>query len=169
MTRLGRLLAIAAALHVTAGAATAAAQTVMVRNAPPGMTVEALLNDAVVATGTANPEGVATLDVKLPEPGEMDANIYVDVCDHCAGCSSSSQRALPPPAGCVRRESAASSGSRVNTLVVDIGATQPSMLLVKGGIHRRADGGGEARGEATGADRLRSSAAPASASSAISS
>jgi opacity protein-like surface antigen len=133
MTRLGRLLAIAAALHVTAGAATA--QTVMVRNAPPGMAVEALLNDAVVATGTASPEGIVSLDVKLPEPGEMDANIYVDVCDQSRRVVviDRNKRPAPEPAGCARREiSGIFWVRRVNTLVVDLGGTQPSMLLVRG-------------------------------------
>jgi len=135
MTRLGRLLAIAAALHVTAGATTAAAQTVMVRNAPPGMTVEALLNDAVVATGTASPEGLVSLEVKLPEPGEMDANIYVDVCEQSRRVAvvDRNKRPAPEPAGCTRRDiSGIFWVRRVNTLVVDLGGTQPSMLLVKG-------------------------------------
>ena len=133
MTRLGRLLAIAAALHVTAGAATA--QTVMVRNAPPGMTVEALLNDAVVATGTASPEGLVSLEVKLPEPGELDANIYVDVCEQSRRVVviDRNKRPAAEPAGCTRREiSGIFWVRRVNTLVVDVGATQPSMLLVRG-------------------------------------
>lgn len=135
MTRLGRLLAIAAALNVTAGAAAAAAQTVMVRNAPPGMTVEALLNDAVVATGTTSPEGEVKLDLKMPEPGEMDANVFVDVCATSRRVSvvDRNKRAAPPAAGCDRREvSGIFFVRRVHTLVVDLAATQPSMLLVKG-------------------------------------
>jgi hypothetical protein len=135
MTRLGRLLAIAAALHVTAGAAIAAAQTVMVRNAPPGMTVEALLNDTVVATGTTSPEGDVSLEFKMPDPGEMDANVFVDVCEKSRRVSvvDRNKRAAPPPAGCDRREvSGIFWVRRVNTLVVDLASTQPSMLLVKG-------------------------------------
>jgi hypothetical protein len=135
MTRLGRLLAIAAALHVTAGAAIAAAQTVMVRNAPPGATVEVLLNDAVVATGTTSPQGDVSLDLKMPEPGEMDANVFVDVCEKSRRVLvvDRNKRPAPAPAGCDRREiSGIFWVRRVNTLVVDIGGTQPSMLLVKG-------------------------------------
>jgi opacity protein-like surface antigen len=135
MTRLGRLLVIAAALNVTAGAAAAAAQTVMVRNAPPGMTVEALLGDAVVATGTTSPEGDVSLEVKLPEPGEMDANVYVDVCEKSRRVLvvDRNKRPAPAPAGCDRREvSGIFWVRRVNTLVVDVGASQPTMLLVRG-------------------------------------
>jgi opacity protein-like surface antigen len=135
MTRLGRLLAIAAALNVTAGAASAAAQTVMVRNAPPGMAVEVVLNDAVVATGTTSPLGDVSLDLKMPEPGEMDANVYVDVCEQSRRVLVVDRNKRPAPAavGCDRREvSGIFLVRRVNTLVVDVASTQPTMLLVKG-------------------------------------
>src|SRR6478752_5667375 len=81
MTRLWRLLAVAAALNLTAGAALAAAQTVMVRHTPPGTSVEVVLDDAVVGTGTSDASGDVSIDFKLPDPGELDANISVDVCD----------------------------------------------------------------------------------------
>jgi hypothetical protein len=145
--RLWRLLAIAAALNVTAGAGIAAAQTVIVRHAPPGVNVELLLNDAIVATGTAGPAGDVSLDLKMPEPGEMDANVYVDVCDTpltgTLGVVGGKMRRVlvvdrnrrppPPPAGCERREiSGLFLVRRVHTLVIDIGGLQPLMLLVKG-------------------------------------
>ena len=135
MTRLWRLLAIAAALNVTAGAAFAAAQTVLVRNAPPGVAVELLLNDAVVGTGTTSPTGDVSLDLKMPEPGEMDANVYVDVCEKTRRVLvvDRNKRPSPPPAGCDRREvSGVFLVRRINTLVVDVGGLQPAMLLVKG-------------------------------------
>jgi hypothetical protein len=133
--RLWRPLAIAAALNMTAGAAIAAAQTVMVRHAPPGVSVELLLNDAVVGTGTADPDGTVTLDLKMPEPGEMDANVYVDVCEKSRRVLVVDRNKRPPspPAGCDRREvSGLFLVRRINTLVVDVAALQPSMLLVKG-------------------------------------
>jgi hypothetical protein len=135
MTRLWRLLAIAAALNVTAGAASAAAQTVLVRNAPPGVNVELLLNDAVVGTGTTSPTGEVSLDLKMPEPGEMDANVYVDVCEKMRRVLvvDRNKRPSPQPAGCDRREiSGVFLVRRLNTLVVDVGGLQPAMLLVKG-------------------------------------
>lgn len=133
MTRLWRLLALAAVLNATA--AVASAQTVLVRNAPPGMSVELLLNDAVVATGTASPAGEVSLDLKMPDPGEMDANIYADVCEKTRRVLvvDRNKRPSPPPAGCDRREiSGVFWVRRLNTLVVDVGGLQPSMLLVKG-------------------------------------
>ena len=135
MTKLWRLLAMAAALNMTVGAAIAAAQTVQVRNAPPGANVEVLLNDAVVGTTTASPAGEASVDLKMPGPGEMDANVYVDVCDKSRRVLvvDRNKRPSPPPAGCERREISGLFLVRpVNTLVVDVGGVQPSMLLVKG-------------------------------------
>src|SRR6185503_1734254 len=106
MMRLWRPLAVAAALNMTAGAAIAAAQTVMVRHAPPGVSVELLLNDTVAATGTADTDGMVTLDLKMPEPGEMDANVYVDVCEKIRRVLVVDRNKRPPspPAGCDRRE-----------------------------------------------------------------
>src|SRR5258708_33661136 len=147
MMRLWRLLAIAAALNVTAGAGIAAAQTVIVRHAPPGVNVELLLNDAVVATGTAGPAGDGSLDLKMPEPGEMDADVYVDVCDTpltgtLGVVGGKMRRGLvvgrkrrppPPPAGCERREiSGLFLGRRVHTLFIDFVGLLPVMRLVKG-------------------------------------
>ena len=134
MTRLWRLLAIAAALQVTAGAAIAAAQTVLVRNAPPGLDVEAVLNDTVTAKGTTSPAGEVSLDLKLPVP-ELDANIFVDVCDKLRRVLvvDHNKRPSAPPAGCDRRDISGVFWVRpVNTLVVDLGGAQPTMLLIRG-------------------------------------
>jgi hypothetical protein len=134
MTRLWRLLAIAAALHMTAGAAIAAAQTVLVRNAPPGLEVEALLNDTVMAKGTTSPEGEVSLSLKLPGT-ELDANVYVDVCDKLRRVLVVDHNKRPPlpGAGCDRRDVSGVFWVRpINTLVVDVGGVQPSMLLVRG-------------------------------------
>jgi len=135
MTRLWRLLAVAAALILTAGARGAAAQTVMVRHAPPGISVEVLLDDAVVGTETTSAEGDVTLEFKLPDPGELDANIFVDVCEKSRRVLivDRNKRAPASPVGCDRREiSGVFWVRRVNTLVVDLAGTQPSMLLVRG-------------------------------------
>jgi hypothetical protein len=133
MMSLWRLPAVAAVLAATA--AVASAQTVMVRHAPANMSVELLLNDAVAATGTTNPDGEVSLDLKMPEPGAMDANIFVDVCEKSRRVLvvDRNKRPSPPPAGCERREiSGVFWVRRINTLAVDVGGLQPSMLLVKG-------------------------------------
>src|SRR5205809_4816467 len=121
MARLWRLLAIAAALMMTAGAATAVAQTVLVRNAPPGIDVEAVLNDTVTAKGTTSPAGEVSLDLKLPVP-EMDSSVYVDICDKLRRVLVVDHNKRPPlpAAGCDRREVSGVFWVRpINTLVVD--------------------------------------------------
>jgi hypothetical protein len=107
----------------------------MVRNAPPGVSVEVLLNDGVSSTGTTSPAGEVSLDLKLPDPGEMDANVYVDICEKSRRVLvvDRNRRPSPPPVGCERREISGLFVVRlVNTLVVDVGGLQPSMLLIRG-------------------------------------
>ena len=135
MKRLWRLLLLAAALNGTAGAAIAAAQTVLLRNAPPGIPVEALLNEAVAASGTTSPTGEVSLDLRMPATGEMDANVYVDTCDKMRRVHvvDHNKRPVPPAVGCERREVSGLFLVRsINTLVIDIGGLQPTMLLIKG-------------------------------------
>jgi len=126
----------AASVLFTAGAASA--QTVYLRNAPAGSSVEILVNAASAGTGEVDSEGEAKVAFKLPEgKTEMDANVFVDACD--AGkrrkvVISDRVRLPPPPAeGCERREIAGVYWVRpINTLVVDVGAVAPSLLLVRG-------------------------------------
>jgi opacity protein-like surface antigen len=135
MMKLWRLLVMAAALNLTAGAAIAAAQTVMVRNAPPGTPVEFVLNDTVAGTATVDPAGIATLELGMPATAEMDANVFVDVCDKTRRVLvvDRNKRASPAPSGCDRREvSGLFWVRRINTLVVDVGSAQPTLLLVRG-------------------------------------
>src|SRR4051812_28180431 len=105
MTRIWRLSAVAAAL-ILVGAAPLAAQTVMVRHVPAGASVELLLNDSVVGTGTASADGDVSLDLKMPEPAAMDANIYVDICETSRRVLVVDRNKRPPasPLGCDRRE-----------------------------------------------------------------
>src|SRR4051794_20774498 len=84
MTSPLRLLGLAAALHLTLGLGTALAQHVMLRHAPPGSPVEIFLNSDKVADGTAGEDGDVTIAFTLPAKdgkAEIDANVFVDVCD----------------------------------------------------------------------------------------
>ena len=138
MTSRWRLLGLAAALNVTLGAGTAAAQQVLVRNAPAGVAVEVVVNATTAATGTAGAEGEVTLPFKVPEKdgkAEMDANVFVDVCDKLRRVLIVDQaRPAPPPAaGCERREVSGLFWVRsVNTIVIDVGAAKPTLLLIRG-------------------------------------
>ena len=138
MQRPWRAVALATAGCVIAAAGTAAAQTVVVRNAPPASAVEVVLNASTVATGAADAAGVATLPVKMKESigkVEIDANVFLDVCE-------SVRRVLiveiggaiaPPGEGCDRRQISGLYWVRpVNTIVVNLAGTAPSLLLVKG-------------------------------------
>src|SRR5688572_15600721 len=79
-----RLLGMAAALHMTLGLGTAAAQRVMVRHLPAGTPVEVVLNSAPVGNGTVDESGDVTVPFTIPEKdgkAELDANVFVDVCE----------------------------------------------------------------------------------------
>lgn len=138
MTSRWRLLGMVAALNATLGAGAAAAQQVLMRNAPAGVPVELIVNAGTAVTGTANAEGEATLAFTVPEKdgkAEMDANVFVDVCDKMRRVLIVDQaRPVPPAAaGCDRREVAGLYWvRRVNTIVVDVGAAKPTLLLING-------------------------------------
>jgi len=133
-----RPLIAAAALSVTLGARTAAAQTVMVRNAPPGEAIEVALDATNVAAGTADAGGVATLPLDLTAHGnktEIDANVFVDTCDkrHRIVVVERGQPIAAQDPGCERREISGLYWVRhVNTLVIDVGGANPTLMLVKG-------------------------------------
>jgi hypothetical protein len=137
MQRPWRPLVLAAVLNV-AGAAVAAAQTVTIRNAPPGSAVEVVLNTATVATGTVDPSGVATLAAKMKDAigkTEIDANVFVDVCDSKRRVLIVEVGAptLPVDAGCDRRQISGLYWVRpINTVVVNLAGADPTLLLIKG-------------------------------------
>ncbi len=138
MQRPWRPMLLAAALHVSAGAGMAAAQTVILRNAPPGVEVEVVLNAATVGTAKADNAGVAIVPAPMKEAigkSEIDANVFVDVCE-------TSRRVLivevgaatvPPADGCARRQISGLYWIRpVNTVVVNLAGVEPTLLLIRG-------------------------------------
>jgi hypothetical protein len=134
-----RLLLVAAALNVLMGAGVALAQTVIVRQAAPAQPIELMLNATKVATATADASGDATLplDLRTNNAGktDIDANVFIDTCDTLRRVIVV-ERGQPigtQEAGCDRREIAGLYAvTRVNTLVVSVGGTNPTMMLVKG-------------------------------------
>jgi hypothetical protein len=138
MRSVWRLLALAAAVQVTLGVGTASAQRVMVRHLPVGTPVEIVLNGDAVGTGTVADDGDVTIPFVLPEKdgkAEMDANIHVDVCEKVRRVLIVDQsRSAPPPAeGCDRKEvSGLFWVRRVNTLVIDLAPSNPTVLLING-------------------------------------
>jgi hypothetical protein len=138
MTNPWRPRIAAAALSVIVGAGTAAAQTVVVRNAPPGETIEVALNATSVGSGTADAEGLASVPLDLNahiNKTEIDANVFVDACDkrHRVVVVERGRPILPQEVGCDRREIPGLFWVRhVNTLVVDVAGTNPTLMLIKG-------------------------------------
>lgn len=132
-------LLVAAALFVMTGSGVARAQTVMVRKAPPGETIEVFLNATKVASASVQADGEATLPLNLRESNagktEIDANIFIDVCDKIRRIIvvERGQPAAIQEPGCERRDIPGLYWVRhVNTLVVDVGGPNPTMMLVKG-------------------------------------
>jgi hypothetical protein len=129
---------LAIALDASAGAAVAAAQTVMVRNAPPAATVEVVLNAKTAATGTVSDTGVVTLTTSMKDiigKTEIDANVYVDVCDGKRRVLIVEVGAptVPVETGCDRRQISGLYWVRpVNTVVVNLAGVTPTLLLIKG-------------------------------------
>src|SRR5687768_8924537 len=105
-----RLLVIAA-VTILGTTASAAAQTVMVRGAVPGETVEVMVNGAPAGTATVDAAGVGTATFSLP-PGqtparpEMNARLHVDTCGKTRRVHVVEQNQLPPDpqADCARSD-----------------------------------------------------------------
>ena len=136
-------LLVAAALNVTAGIGAAAGQTVIVRHAPPGDTVEAVLNATKVGSGEVTAAGDATVPLSLSTINntEIDANIFVDACDKLIRIIVVERTKLPDAQqpGCTRRDVPGLYWIRkVNTLVIDVSGPAPSLLLIKGGYSMSA-------------------------------
>lgn len=135
MRKSWRPLALAAALIVVAGFGVADAQTVVVRNAPPGSTIELAFNAATIGSATANAAGEATLPVKGAGDTEKDAHIYVDVCGKMRRVLFVERYGQPPAPGndCDRKEIAGFFVMRrVTTFVVDMGGDTPMVWLRQG-------------------------------------
>jgi hypothetical protein len=129
---------MAAALNVTLGLGTAAAQRVMVRHVPEGTAVEVVLNGAPAGKGAVDATGDVTVPFTLPEKdgkSDFDANIFVDVCDKMRRVIITEvTRPAPPVAeGCDRRDiSGLYWVRRSNTIVIDMRPANPTLLLIDG-------------------------------------
>lgn len=130
-----RIVATTAAV-VMATAGVGSAQTVYLRNAPAGSSVEVVVNTTSSGTGTVDAGGEAKVAFKLPEGKiEMDSGVFVDACDKTRKILIVDHARQPPPPaeGCDRREIPGIYWVRpVNTVVVDLGGATPSLLLVRG-------------------------------------
>jgi hypothetical protein len=133
-----RPLVLAAALCVTVGVGDATAQTVFVRNAPPGSATELVLNSATIASATADRGGNTMLLLKLPpNVDQTDVHFYVDLCDNLRRVLLV-ERGLqpsPPQGSCERKEIVGFFVvGRVTTFVVELSGSNPAVWLRQGPV-----------------------------------
>lgn len=136
MTRRLRPLSLAAAINLVCVGG-AAAQTVFVRNAAAGDTVEVFINDKQVATATVDSAGEARVPVEITSivgKDEMDANLYVDACPKMTRVFIVGAGLQPAVEGACRRSPIAGLFwvRTVNTLVVNLAGQPPSVMLIVG-------------------------------------
>ena len=133
-----RPLVAAAVLNLIVVAA-AAAQTVIVTKAPPGSTVELVVNSALAATVTADAAGVATIPLTPESRGgktESDTYVFVEYCDTLRRVILIEPGMEGFPGGqCPRREVPGAFVVRqVTTLVVNVSEAAPSVLVRQGRV-----------------------------------
>ena len=102
-----RLLPLTVALGVTVGAGVAAAQTVVVRSAPQGSTIEAQVNAEGFQSAKADAFGDGVLTVSMPAGvSQTNVRIYIDTCADRLRVRLVEQgrQPAPPEAACARTE-----------------------------------------------------------------
>jgi len=114
----------------------AQAQTVVVIDAPPGTTIELVLETAVAASGTADSMGTAVLrvDPATLAAGSIDAAVRVDSCATSRRLLVTRRITAPPPAGlCTRTELAGVFlVQSISSMLFDFGGTTPTVRLWQG-------------------------------------
>ena len=134
-----RLPWLAAALNLTV-VCTAMAQTIIVKNAPPGSTVELLLNATAVGTATVAATGDATLTMDVSAGGkkpQTDANFHVDLCGTLRRIVVV-ERGVPAPvkeSTCERHDiPGLFLVQKVTNVVIDVGGSTPTLWLRQGAV-----------------------------------
>jgi len=120
------------ALALTASARSAAAQTVIVRSAPAGATVELTMDGGRSASATADQLGDARLSPP-PAAADSEAQVYVDVCGTTVRVMLVRLRPGPPQPGCTRTEIGSVFLVRpITTFVIDLDGTHASAHVTQG-------------------------------------
>jgi hypothetical protein len=126
----------AGAFAVAMCASTAAAQTVIVRNAPPSTKVEVQVNTGAVASAAADAGGDARVAVDFAaRADEIDVRFFVDACTDAIRVLLMSPGVQPAPAagGCTRNEVwGVFVMRRVTTFVIDLDGTAASIHVTQG-------------------------------------
>lgn len=138
MTVTWRPLAWAVVLAGTMGVGGAAAQTVIVKGAPAGSTVEFVLKAATVGSVAAGADGVASLSATGASglgASEMDGYVFVDTCPDRRVVLVIERFSTPPPAAaaCGRHAIPGVYWVRgVTTFVIDVAGASPVLRLRQG-------------------------------------
>src|SRR5215212_1167666 len=146
MTKSLRLLAVAAALLLTASAGIAAAQTLIVRRAPIGSTVELVVNSTKAGSAQADAGGDVKIPFTMPAragSSEMDARVYVDTCGEMRRVTIAERDMppAPPESSCARQEiTGVFLIRRVSSVVVNVGDPIATLLLRQGSYSLRPRG-----------------------------
>jgi len=128
-----RFPALALALTAIAGVSVASAQTVIVRSASPGATIELTMDGGRSASGTADAQGDVTLTPPPATAESSEAQLYVDVCGSIVRVMLVRLRPGPPEPGCTRTEIGSVFIVRaVTTFVIDIDGTHASAHISQG-------------------------------------
>ncbi len=141
-----RLLSVAAALVLTAGSGTAAAQTLYVRRVPVGSTVDLVVNTTKAGSATADAGGDVRIPFDLPaltKKNEIDARVYVDTCGEARRVLIAERDVapLPPEESCTRQELiGVFLVRRISSLVVNVANPVATLLLRQGSYSLRARG-----------------------------
>ena len=139
MTRSGRALALAVLFNAIL-AGTASGQTVIVRSAPPGATIDVVVNTESVGSETANESGDARIVLNMFATAgktETDVYLFVDFCkdNRRVVVAERTGQVAPPPAGCDRRQIlGVFLVKRITTLVVNAAGPNPTVLLRQGAV-----------------------------------
>jgi hypothetical protein len=131
---LARVVACSTAL-VLLTAGRAPAQTVIVRNAPAGATVQVQLNGAPPLSATASAQGQATVSPSLPAgTTESVVSMFIDVCVRQVFVRlNSGPLQAPAEVGCTRTNANASFLlGPSTTFVVDLAGSTPSVRIRQG-------------------------------------
>jgi hypothetical protein len=125
---------LAATCHVAIGATLASAQTVVVRHATPGATVELVLNGAPAGTAQANPQGIATVTATTALAAPIDAGVWVEACGEAHRVIVARRSAPPTPDPVCRRTQIEGLFlvQGLTSIVVDLRG--PSLLLRQGSV-----------------------------------
>lgn len=154
MREFWRPLAVAAAFIATMAAGPASAQTVSVTKAPPGASIQLVLNSTPIATATADEKGIASLAVDLQKQrgkAETDVHIFIDICGQSRTVTLVEAGYQPDQAaaGCVRREIFGVFYLRqVTTLVVNVSEETQGVWISQGPAPARWFGNEVAGGSA---------------------